>query len=154
MSYKNPFADMFSNFAGNCSFNDAFNMDKFVAAGRLNAKAFADASKAASEGAQALSRRQAEIAQKTAEEFAKYFKDVSNSAKSPEAGIAKQAEFTKCSFESAVANSQELFEIASKSAKEASKIIGERVSSSLSEFASANSNSNNNAAKKNKNEAA
>jgi phasin family protein len=150
MSNKNPFADLFSNFAGNCAFNDAFSFDKFIAAGRLNAKAFSDAAKAATEGVQALTRRQAEIAQKSSEEFARFFKDVSSSAKTPEAGIAKQAEFTKSSIESAIANSKELFEMAAKSGSEASDIIGKRVSSALSELA-VNTNS---APKKNKNEAA
>jgi phasin family protein len=155
MSYKNPFSDLFANFAGSCAFNDSFNIDKAVAAGRSNAKAFAEASKAAADGFQAIAQRQAKIAQEAIAQYENFFKDASSSAKSPEAAVAKQAEYLNSAFKSANANLNELGEIATKSAKEANKIISERVTSSLSELASAaNSNNSANPARKNKNEAA
>jgi phasin family protein len=162
MSNKNPFADLFGSF-NSCSFNtEAFNLDKVVAASRLNAKAWTDAWKAASEGTQVLYRRQAEIAQAASEEFTKLCKDFASNVKSPEAGIAKQAEYTKCSFEAAIANSKELFEIATKSGGQATEILNDRVSSALKEIKDLAVNSNsaesssaaNNQQRKNRNEAA
>ena len=141
MSNKNPFADLFTG----CSATNPFSAlsldadwDSIVNSGRQNAKAFSDAAKAASEGAQAIARRQAEVTQKNIEEFSKFFKDAS-SAKSPEEGLAKQAEFTKSSVESAIKSCSEISEIASKSNKEASDIISKRISTALSEVA-ANAN--------------
>jgi phasin family protein len=134
MSNKNPFADLFTA----NPFTEALNWDVAVNSGRQNAKAFSDAAKAAGEGAQAIARRQAEVAQKNIEEFSKFFKEAS-SAKNPEEGVAKQAEFAKSSIESAIKNASEISEIASKSNKEASDIISKRISGALSEVA-ANAN--------------
>jgi len=148
MSNKNPFSDLFGAWASAIpGSSEAYDFDKIISAGRQNAKAFSDAAKAAAEGAQAVSRRQAEILQKTAEEASKYWKDVSSNSKSPEAGMAKQAEYTKQTIESAVANSKELFEMAAKSNSEASDIISKRIAESLSEISS-------NTNKKKKSEAA
>ena len=137
MANKNPFADLFGS----------FGLDQAIAASRLNAKAFSDATKAAAEGAQALSRRQAEIFQNAAEEASNFWKEAGTPEKNPEANVAKQTEFAKKSIESAIANSKELLEMANKSNTEAGEIISKRVSAALNEF-SANSN------KKKKTEAA
>ncbi|PIR37119.1 MAG: phasin [Alphaproteobacteria bacterium CG11_big_fil_rev_8_21_14_0_20_39_49] len=136
---KNPFADFLAGYSTSNPFAAECDWDSVVNAGRQNAKAWSDAAKAASEGIQAIARRQAEVAQKSVEEFSKFFKDAS-STKSPEEGIAKQVEFTKCSLESAIKNCNEISEIASKSNKEASDIISKRISNALSEVA-ANANS-------------
>ena len=141
MSNKNPFADFLTGCSAANPFN-AFSLendwDGIVNAGRQNAKALSDAAKATSEGVQAIARRQAEVTQKTIEEFSKFFKDASSS-KSAEEGLAKQAEFTKSSIESAIKSCNEISEIASKSNKEASDIISKRISGALSEVA-ANAN--------------
>ncbi len=140
MSNKNPFSDLFNSWTSNLpNAAESFDWDKLINASRLNAKAFSDAAKAAAEGAQALSRRQAEILQNNAEEISKFFKEISTSVKNPEAGVAKQAEFAKSSIESAISNSKELVEMAVKSNAEANDIITKRISVALTELA-ANSN--------------
>lgn len=143
---KNPFADFFNAWSDNAWLKNnactGVNFDDAIAAGRLNAKAFSDAVKAASEGAQAVLRRQAEISQRAAEEASKYFKEATSAenVKNPEAAIANQAEFAQKSIENAISNSKELFEMASKFGNEASDIINKRVIAALSEVA-ANNNS-------------
>jgi len=104
-----------------------------VALNKANTKALADLAQAISEGGQALARKQAEIIQKNAEEITKYFKDAT-SLRSPEAGIAKHADFTKSAVDSAIANSSELLEISNKCNNEAREIITKRVSSVITEL--------------------
>lgn len=131
---NNPFADAFKAFSNfqnfqqnpNANFRDVFN------AGRRSVEVMTAANQAVAEGAQAVIRRQVEIAQKNAEGAIDLFKEVATS-KSPEASIAKQAEFARNVFENSVATSRELWEIASKAIGEASEIVNKHVVSSVEE---------------------
>lgn len=128
---NNPFAEamkFFSNFqVPALNYKDAFN------AGRKNVEALTAANQAVAEGAQAVIRRQVEIAQSNAEGALNLMKEV-YASKSPEASIAKQAEFAKKVFESSLANTRELVEMASKSGAEAAEIISKQFVSGVEEI--------------------
>ncbi|NDF12433.1 MAG: phasin family protein [Proteobacteria bacterium] len=128
---NNPFAEAFKAFSNfqqspNANFRDVFN------AGRRNVEVITAANQAVAEGAQAVIRRQVEIAQKNAEGAIDLFKEVATS-KSPEASIAKQAEFARNVFESSLATARELWEITSKALGEATEIVNKHVVSSVEE---------------------
>jgi len=128
---NNPFAEaakFFSNFQVPAwNFKDAFN------AGRRNVEALTAANQAVAEGAQAVIRRQVEIAQSNAEGALNLMKEV-YSSKSPEVSMAKQAEFAKQVFESSLANTRELIEMASKSGAEAADILSKQFVNSVEEI--------------------
>ena len=132
-NYNESISNSFKSWADKAPFGDGYGWDRFVAANKSNAKALADVAQAISEGGQALARRQAEIIQRTADDIVKFFKESAN-AKSPEACIAKQADFAKSSVDSAINNSRELVEISSKLNSEARDIIGKRVANAISEL--------------------
>lgn len=136
---QNPFADFFST---ENPFAEAFNWDSCVSAGRANAKAFSDAAKAATEGAQAFSRRSAEIAQKQAEKAFECFKEVSSSANNnPQAAFAKQAAYAKKLFEEANKYAAELADIAEKANSDARTILNKRICELLDEASSCSASS-------------
>lgn len=150
MSSNNIFADAWKNF-GFDKYADSFNMDKAIASGRQNAKAFGDAAKAATDGFQLIANRQAKLIQQQAEETSKFFSNFA-SAKTPENAFEQLSKAAKANAESALANSKELFEVASKSASEAAEILNKRFSAAISECneacssASSESNKRKNAA--------
>jgi len=136
MSNTNPFSTLFNVFSENNPFAESCSWDKFTTANKQNTKAFSDAAKAISDGAQVFSRRQSEIFQRSAEEASKLFKNATlSSTKNPQENIAQQADFAKNSIESAISNSRELYEITTKYSSEASEIISKRVSDVLSKLA-------------------
>lgn len=131
MSNNNPFAEAFKAF-GTDKYAETFNWDKAVASGQANAKAFANAAKAAADGFQMIANRQATLAQKQAEEASKFFSSFASS-KSAEGALEQLTKAAKANAESALANSKELFEVASKSASEAAEILNKRLSAAISE---------------------
>lgn len=130
---QNYFSDFFKSFSDMSNFN-SFDWDKAIAESRRNVQVFSDASKSAAEGAEAIIRRKAQVAQKYAEDMSKLLKDSVSSAKSPEKIITQNADFTKSTIESAIADSREIFEMASKSTSETFDVINSRISESLVEW--------------------
>lgn len=147
MSNSNPFAEAFKAF-GCDKYAETFNWDKAVSSSQANAKAWANAAKAAADGFQLIANRQATIAQKQAEEASKFFSSFS-SAKSPESAIEQLTKAAKANAESALANSKEIFEVASKSASEAAEILNKRLAAALSECTETCTASNSDTKKKN-----
>lgn len=109
-----------------------YDFNQLFSVGRRNIEAFTSANQAVAEGAQAVARRQAEIAKNSAEEAIQLFREVYSSP-SPDAGAQKQADFVKSQFESALANAREVFEMISKSNSEAAEIITRRITEALGE---------------------
>lgn len=147
MSNNNPFADAFKAFGAD-KYSEAFNWDKAIASGQANAKAFANAAKAAADGFQMIANRQATLSQKQAEEVSKFFSSFASS-KSPEGALEQITKAAKANAESALANSKELFEVASKSASEAAEILNKRLSAAISEYSETATASNSDTKKKN-----
>lgn len=137
MTYNNPFNDSFKNM---WDFNQLFSTQ------RRNIEALAEINQTIVEGAQAISRRQAEVARDNVENVLKASKDMLTGG-SPENSIAKQADFTKAIFENTLSNLREVSEMLTKSSFEAFDVLNKRTAESLEEITRA-SNSNNSAAKK------
>lgn len=135
MSNKNPFSDIFASFSSN-----GFNFDAATESARLNAEAFSEAVKIATEGAQKISLRQAEIAQQATEEVSKLFSQNTNSAtKNPQDALKQQSELASECIKNAVNNSKEIFEIAQKTSDSAGKILTKRATDALNEATKATS---------------
>lgn len=137
---NNPFADLFKAWTEckvpNTSSLPAFDWEQWMATSRQNLEAIAVMNQVFVEGAQAVARRQTQIAQNCAEESLRLVKDLLASANSPEASIARQAEFVKQSVESAINNSKELVEMASKSNIEAIDVFNKRAGELMGEVGS------------------
>ncbi len=128
---KNPFSEVFKLW-GYEQYTGNFDWEKAVNSSRQNAEAWGKAAKAASEGAQAIARRQLEIIQRQTEETSKFFANFASS-KSPETALEQLTKAVKANADSLLSNSKELFEVASKSATEAAEIINKRLSAAISE---------------------
>src|SRR3954468_21143962 len=113
MNYNNAFADMFKN---------AFDLNQLFTTQRRNIEALSAANQAVVEGAQAISRRQAEVIREHVEESLKASKDLLTSG-TPETNLTKHADFTKSIFESALSNLREITEMATKSGFEAFDVL-------------------------------
>ena len=137
MNFNNPFNDSFKNI---WDFNQLFSTQ------RRNIEALAEINQTIVEGAQAISRRQAEVVRDNVENVLKASKDMLSGG-SPENSIAKQADFTKAIFENTLSNMREVTEMVTKSGFEAFDVLNKRTAESLEEISRA-SNSNNAAKKK------
>ena len=127
MNYTNPFADMFKN---------NLDMNQLFATQRRNLEAFAAANQAVVEGAQAITRRQAEVIRDNVEEALTASKELMTTG-TPETGINKQAELAKTMFENSLANLRELTEMATKSGFEAFDVLNKRAAESFEEVSQA-----------------
>src|SRR5512144_438982 len=108
-------------------------VDAVVASQRKNVEALANASHAAFESTQAVTKRQAEIFQETMNQTAKSFDALAKAGSPPEAA-AKQAELAKEAFEKAIGNMRELAEMVTKAQQGAIDMISNRISQSLDEI--------------------
>ena len=110
------------------------DMDGVMASQKRNFEALSQANKLATEGFQAVAKRQAEIFKETMEQAQSAMKGMMGGGTSPEANASKQADFAKTAFEKALANMRELAELTTKANTEAFDIINKRVVESLDEL--------------------
>lgn len=127
MNFSNPFADMFKN---TLDFNQIFSTQ------RRNIEALSAANQVVVEGAQAISRRQAEVIRDNVESMLKASKELLTSG-SPETNMTKQADFAKTVFESALSNLREITEMATKSSFEAFDVLNQRAAETMEEVSAA-----------------
>lgn len=99
---------------------------------KKNTKTIATATQIATESAQALVRRSAEIAQNHISESLKVMQDIT-AASNPEQAVARQQEFLRDTVEHAIANTKEIIDMASKSAMEMFHTLSSRVSEDLNQ---------------------
>lgn len=131
MNYNSQaFADMFKNM---WDFNQLFSTQ------RRNIEAFSEANQVVVESAQAISRRQAEIAREGVENVLKASKDMMTGG-SPEASMSKNAEMTRSFFEGALGNLREVVEMVTKSGFEAFDVLNRRAAESFEEVSKAAGN--------------
>src|SRR5262245_13823985 len=104
MTYNYAFSDMFKNMV---DFNQLFSTQ------RRNIEALSAANQAVVEGAQAVSRRQAEVMRDNVESALKASKDMMTGG-SPETSMNKQADFARSFFENSLANLREMGEMITK----------------------------------------
>jgi len=124
MSYNNPFADLFKN---------SFDFNQVFSAQRRNIEAFSAANQAVVEGAQAISRRQAEVFRANVENVLKVSKEMMTSG-TPEVGVTRQADLARAIFENTLSNLREVTETVTKSGFEAFDVLNKRVAESLEEI--------------------
>jgi phasin family protein len=108
------------------------DVDAVVASQRKTIEAFTQANQLAVEGAQAVARRQVEIARQTVEEFTSFFREITQPG-SPEDKLAKQADAMKAALEKGFSNARELAELATKANTEAFNVLNKRVAEGLDE---------------------
>lgn len=127
-NYSNAFADMFKN---TLDFNQLFSTQ------RRNIEALSAANQVVVEGAQAITRRQAEVLRSNVEDVLKASKDMMTTG-TPETNLTKQADFAKSLFETALGNLREITEMATKSSFEAFDVLNKRATETLEELTKAN----------------
>ncbi len=125
-------ADEFTKMAGNYKM-PSFDVEAVMASQRKNIEVLTAANKAAAEGMQKVSARQAQILQETLDEATKAFADFGKT-NTPTDTAAKQAELFKAAFEKALANMSELADMVAKSSSEATTLVNDRISESLDEI--------------------
>lgn len=125
-------AKMFNTEALTEQFQTMFNMSGLAEAQRRNYEAFAAAGQIVAESTQAILRRQAELAQASAQEVIEASRAVVSSG-TPEAGIAKHAELSKHLFENGVENLREISEMMTKSSHEAFDVINQCAAECMSD---------------------
>jgi phasin family protein len=109
------------------------DMTALVESQKKNIAALTQATQIATEGATAVSRRQAEIVQDAIKQAAAMMGNL-NLSGSPEDVLAKRAELVRATFESALANARELAEMVGKANAEAFEVIKRRMSDSFEEI--------------------
>ena len=109
------------------------DVEALMACQRRNIEAFSQANQLAVEGAQAVARRQIEIARQAFEDASVLFRDLAQPV-SAEDRIAKNTEFAKQLIEKSVTNGREITELAAKAGSEAADVLRRRASESLDEL--------------------
>jgi phasin family protein len=109
------------------------DFEAVAASQRKNIEALTQANQLAVEGAQAVVRRQVEIARQAMEEFSTMFRDFVQPNGSPEDRLAKQAEYSKQALEKGLSNARELTELMTKANTEAFNVLNKRVTEGLDE---------------------
>jgi phasin family protein len=127
MNYNNAFSDMFKN---------AFDFNQLFSTQRRNIEALSAANQAVVEGAQAISRRQAEVIRSNVEDALKASKDILTTG-TPETNLTKQSDFAKSIFENTLTNLREITEMATKSGFEAFDVLNRRAAETLEEISKA-----------------
>lgn len=136
----NPYA-FTEFFKGYCDFNQIF------ATQRRNLEALSEANQVIVEGAQAVSRRQAEVVRENVENVLKASRDMLTGG-TPETNMTKQAELTKDLFESTFSHLRELSEMITKSGFEAFDVLNRRAAETLEEIGKASGSVNGGSRKK------
>ncbi len=128
---NNPFAEwtkMFGEFK-----NPAVDANQLISHFRRNAETGSTVIQIATESAQAIARRQAEIMRSNAEHALKASKEMMNNA-TPESAASKQADFAKTWLDYNVNSVRELMEMSTKSAQEAFDVVNKRVAEQMKEI--------------------
>ena len=136
MAMQNPFADMMKNFTNYKPSMPSFDMSSMMNVGRRNAEAVSAAGQTMAESAQAITRRQAELARAQVEKVLRTTKDMLVNG-SPEINTTKQVEFAKTLFESSLNNMREVGELVTKSGFEVFDVLNRRASQSIEEMSGA-----------------
>lgn len=130
---QGPFADAMKSFsefkAPNFDMNNAMNFN------RRNVEAASAAGQALAESAQAIARRQAEIARTHVEKMLKTSREMLVNG-SPEVNTSRQVELARSVFESSLSNVRELSELVTKSGFEVFDVMNRRAAESLQEITS------------------
>lgn len=127
MSYNQAFTDMFKN---------QMDFGQLFSTSRRNMEAISAANQVVVESAQAITRRQAEVARANIDNALKVSKDLMTGG-TPETAIGKQSDLMKAFFENTLTNLREVSELVTKSSFEAFDVLNRRAAESLEEMSCA-----------------
>ena len=123
---------MAQNFAFNDFFKSNVDMNDFVSTGRRNMETASEINQIVVENAQAVTRRQAEIARDNVEAALEASKELMSGGAS-QGNLSKQADVARSFFESSLANAREITEMLTKSSFEAYDVLNRRAAESMEE---------------------
>src|SRR4051812_30087471 len=121
------------NYAFTEMFKNAFDFNQLFSTQRRNIEALSEANQVVVEGAQAVSRRQAEVIRENVESVLKASKDIFTNG-TPEANISKQSDLAKSIFENTLSNLREITEMVTKSGFEAFDVLNKRAAETMEEI--------------------
>lgn len=134
MATTNPYADMMKMWSEyKAPQLPSFDVSQILASGRKNAEACTAAGQTLAESAQAITRRQAELARAQVEKCLKTAKDTLVNG-SPEINTGKHMELCKTMFESSLNNLREVSELCTKAGFEVFDVLNKRASASIEEI--------------------
>lgn len=110
-----------------------FDVEALLACQRRNIEAISQANQLAVEGAQAVARRQIEIARQAIEDVSMLFRELAQPA-STEARIEKNTEYAKQMLEKSANHGREIGELATKAGAEAAAVLRKRATETLDEL--------------------
>ena len=114
----------------------AFDLNQIFATQRRNVEALSAANQAFVEGAQAISRRQAEAVRDNVEQFLQASRTLFSGG-APEANLSRQADYVKETVENTLNNIREVTEMVTKSSFEVFDVLNKRATESLEELSKA-----------------
>jgi phasin family protein len=109
------------------------DVDAWLAYQRRNIEAFTQAHQVAVDGAQAVARKQIEMARQSVEDVTALWRDLAQPV-SPEERIAKNTEYAKQMIEKSVNHGREITMLATKAGTDAADVLRRRASESLDEI--------------------
>jgi phasin family protein len=109
------------------------DVDAWLAYQRRNIEAFTQAHQVAVDGAQAVARKQIEMARQSIEDVTALWRDLAQPA-SAEERIAKNTEYAKQMLEKSVNHGREITMLATKAGADAADVLRRRASESLDEI--------------------
>lgn len=110
------------------------DMEALLATHRRNVEVLAEANRLAVEGAQAMLKRQAELAQQAMSAFTEGLQELST-AEPPGAHAARQAKLMKQAYERTVRNAREMADLVARANTEALELLNTRISEAMEEVA-------------------
>ncbi len=108
------------------------DVDALMATHRRNLEVLAEANRLAMEGAQAMLKRQAELAQQAMGAFTEGLQQLAT-AEAPNAKAARQAKLMKEAYERTVRNAKEMADLISRANSEALNLLNRRIGEAMEE---------------------
>ncbi|MDE2333420.1 MAG: phasin family protein [Rhodospirillales bacterium] len=108
------------------------DLDALMATHRRNLEVLAEANRLAMEGAQAMFKRQAELAQQAMGAFTDGLQELSK-AEAPGARAARQAKLMKEAYDRTVRNSQEMMDLIRRANADALNLLNKRIGEAMEE---------------------
>ena len=112
------------------------NMDVFMTAHQKNVEAFFKAQATMVDGMQAVMQRQVALFQQTMSEAVELLQSIA-AEKDPKAGLSRQVEASKKTFEKLLGDARELGDVVTKSQSEAFQLLNKRAMDQIEEIKSA-----------------
>lgn len=124
--------EAFSAAFGEVKMPKAPDVDALMATHRRNLEVLAEANRLAMEGAQAMMKRQAELAQQAMGAFTEGLQELAK-AEAPGAKAARQAKLMKEAYERTVRNSQEMADLIRRANADALNLLNKRIAEAMQE---------------------